>query len=85
MVHKTLAQWALILGVHRNTLLRWHSKGIDGVKLRLWRKGKRWVADEKDIATFFSALARESPPSSAPQVTAPANEKLERELDAAGW
>ena len=85
MDHKTLAEWALILCVHRNTLLRWHTKGIDGVRLRLWRKGKRWVADEKDIVTFFSALSSESPPVSAPQITAPSKEKLERELDAAGW
>ena len=85
MVHRTLAECALFYRVHRNTVLRWHTKGIDGVKLRLWRKGKRWVADDDDIATFFLALADGAPPTQMPQGSAHSTEKLDRKLDAAGW
>ena len=85
MVHRTIAEWALFYRVHRNTVLRWHTKGIDGVKLRLWRKGKRWVADEEDIATFFLALADGNTPVQVPQGTARVTQKLDRDLEAAGW
>ena len=87
MKHKSLTEWARDLVVHPHTLTRWRVNGVQGVKLRCWRLGGRWVADPDDVAAFISALSHRTggerllPPTDTPT----RQTQVGNELDRAGW
>ena len=65
---------------HKNTLTRWMTRGLRGVRLQSWKLAGRRVTTVAALDAFFGATAEkeESTPSS------PSHEAAERFLDSVG-
>ena len=53
-----LAEAAAAAGVHRTTISRWVSGGVDGLKLRSVKVGGRRRVTRGDLEAFLTALTR---------------------------
>jgi hypothetical protein len=44
--------------VHANSIWRWARKGLNGVRLEVWRIGRRFVTSEAALHRFFGELGK---------------------------
>ena len=56
-----LADAAAMLGVHRTTVYRWTTIGVDGNKLETWRFGRTPYTSREALTRFSDALTSPAP------------------------
>jgi hypothetical protein len=62
-IQRAAAWWAKRSGTprpHRSTLIRWATRGVNGLRLRAERSGGRWYVTEGALAEFHRALNEQS-------------------------
>lgn len=83
--HKTVAEVARDLNVSPQTVHRWRSGGVSGIKLLAWRKGGRWMIDDADLESFLRAVTAAKTPAGGGTTSLRGGEGTSQALIRDGW
>lgn len=83
----TLSQAAALATVSRDTVRRWLTKGLRGVRLAACRCGGHWRTSREAVGRFLVAVdpANAARPGPSAAQRRKDSERIDRELAAAGW
>ncbi|MFH5804430.1 DUF1580 domain-containing protein [Alienimonas sp. DA493] len=74
--------------IHRSSVARWLTTGVQGVRLRGWKAGRTWMTTPAAVREFTEALAERAaagaPPAASDESKARRADDVAAELDAAG-